>query len=67
MYRISELLQLDRKLYHTNDLAVLWGIANKHTLYMTITRYMDKGILFPIYKGLYSTIPCRFLRPPGAW
>lgn len=54
---MSELLRLDRKLYHTNDLAILWGITNKHTLYMTITRYIDKGILFPIYKGLYSTIP----------
>ena len=24
---------------------------------MTITRYIDKGVLFPIYKGLYSTVP----------
>ena len=63
MYRMSELIQLDRKLYHTNDLAVLWGIANKHTLYMTITRYVDKGILFPVYKGLYSTVPLASLNP----
>lgn len=63
MYRMSELLQLDRKLYHTNDLAILWGIANKHTLYMTITRYIDKRILFPIYKGLYSTVPLASLNP----
>ncbi len=57
MYRIRELLQLDRKIYHTNDLAVLWGIGSKNTLYTTIKRYIDKGILFPVYKGLYSTIP----------
>jgi predicted transcriptional regulator of viral defense system len=63
MYRISELLQLDRKIYHTNDLAILWGIASKNTLYKTITRYMDKGILFPIYKGLYSTVPLASLNP----
>ncbi len=63
MYRMSELLRLDRKLYHTNDLAVLWGIANKHTLYITITRYIDKGILFPIYKGLYSTVPLASVNP----
>ncbi len=43
--------------FHTNDLAILWGITNKHNLYMTISRYIDKGILFPIYKGLYSTVP----------
>ena len=63
MYRISELLQQDRKLYHTNDLAILWGIASKNTLYRTITRYIDKGILFPIYKGLYSTVPVSALNP----
>jgi predicted transcriptional regulator of viral defense system len=63
MYRLSELIRLDKKLYHTNDLAILWGIANKQTLYMTITRYVDKGILFPVFKGLYSTIPLASLSP----
>jgi hypothetical protein len=63
MYRLSELLQLDRKVFHTNDLAVLWGIANKHNLYMTISRYIDRGVLFPIYKGLYSTVPISSLNP----
>lgn len=63
MYRINELLKLDRKLYHTNDLAILWGIANKHNLYMTITRYIDRGVLFPVYKGLYSTVPLTQLNP----
>jgi predicted transcriptional regulator of viral defense system len=63
MYKINELLKLNRKLFHTNDLAILWGIANRHTLYMTITRYLDKGILFPIYKGLYSVAPLNVLNP----
>jgi hypothetical protein len=63
MYRISELIRLDRKLYHTNDLAVLWGVSNRHNLYMAITRYINKGILFPVYKGLYSTVPVFSLDP----
>ena len=63
MYRISELIQFDRKLFHTNDLAVLWGINNRHNLYMTITRYMDKGVLFPVFKGLYATVPVPSLDP----
>ena len=63
MYRISELIQLDRKIYHTNDLAILWGISSKNTLYKTITRYMDKGVLFPVYKGLYATVPITTLNP----
>jgi hypothetical protein len=60
---MSELLQSDRKLFHTNDLAILWGITNKHNLYITITRYIAKGVLFPIYKGLYSTVPTSSLDP----
>ena len=63
MYRISELIQFDRKLFHTNDLAVLWGINNRHNLYMTITRYMDKGVLFPVFKGLYATVHVPSLDP----
>ncbi len=60
---MSELIQLDRKLFHTNDLAILWGIADKHNLHMTISRYIDKGVLFPIYRGLYSSAPVSSLDP----
>jgi hypothetical protein len=60
---MSELLKLDRKIFHTNDLAILWGVADRHNLYMTVTRYIDKGVLFPIYKGLYSTVPLASLNP----
>ena len=60
---MSELIQLDRKVFHTNDLAVLWGIADKHNLYVTISRYIDRGVLFPVYKGLYSTVPISSLDP----
>jgi len=63
MYKISKLIQLDRKLYHTNDLAIIWNIANKNTLYTTIKRYVRKGILFPVYKGLYSSISLPSLDP----
>jgi hypothetical protein len=56
MYRINELLKLDRQIYHTNDLAILWRISNKNTLYTTIKRYVQKRILIQIYKGLYSTV-----------
>jgi len=63
MYRISKLIRLDRQLYHSNDLAVLWGISNKNTLYTTIKRYAQRGILVPVYKGLYSTVPLSQLNP----
>lgn len=63
MYRISELIKLDRKVYHTQDLAILWKISNKNTLYTTVKRYVKKGILFQVYKGLYSTVPLPQLNP----
>lgn len=63
MYRISELINSDRRLFHTNDLAILWGIRNRNTLYTSIKRDVQKGILKPIYKGLYSTVPLAQLDP----
>jgi len=56
MYRIDTLLKLKEKLFHTNDLSLLWGITNKNTLYTTIKRYVQKGILIPVHKGFYSTV-----------
>ena len=63
MYRINELLTAERRLFHTNDLAILWGMENRQTLYKTISRYLDKGILFKVFKGLYSTLPLKVLDP----
>jgi predicted transcriptional regulator of viral defense system len=63
MYRINELIKLERKIYHSNDLAILWHITNKNTLYTTIKRYVQKGVLVSIYKGLYSTLPLSQLDP----
>jgi len=63
MYRINELIKLERKIYHSKDLAILWHITNKNTLYTTIKRYVQKGVLVSIYKGLYSTLPLSQLDP----
>lgn len=63
MYRMNELLQINRKIFHTGDLAVLWDISNKNTLYTAIKRYVQKGLLIPIYKGLYATLPPAQLDP----
>lgn len=63
MYKISKLLKLDQKLWHTNDLALLWNTTNRNTLYTGIKRYVAKGILIPVHKGLYSTVPLEKLDP----
>ncbi len=60
MYKIDKQTKLFRSgqtLFHTQDLAIIWQIENKNTLYTTIKRYLQKGVLHPITKGLYSTLP----------
>ena len=56
MYKINKLLQAPTKLFHTQDLALLWGISNRNTLYTQIKRYVQKSILHPIHKGFYATV-----------
>ena len=57
------LLKQDRKLFHTNDLALLWKITNKNTLYTTIKRYKKSGVLTHIHKGFYSVAPLSQIDP----
>lgn len=63
MYKIDVLLKQNQKLFHTRDLAILWRIDNANTLYTTIKRYVSKGILIPVQKGLYSVVPLDALDP----
>jgi len=57
------LLKQSQKLFHTKDLALLWGITNKNTLYSAIRRYKKDGTLIPIHKGFYSVMPLSQLDP----
>ncbi len=51
------LLQSEKRIFKTSDLALIWDISNRNSLLKTIERYIDRGIFFRIYKGLYSTLP----------
>jgi|SRR3989344_5183728 len=57
MNKQALLFKSGQVLFHTQDLAVLWGSENRHNLKITIYRYVKKGILIPVLKGLYSTSP----------
>jgi predicted transcriptional regulator of viral defense system len=61
--KIKGLLRDSRKLYHTQDLAVLWGIDNANTLYTNIKRYVKRGLLNKIHKGFYSTVSLNAVDP----
>ncbi len=61
--RIKILLEDGRGIYHTQDLAVLWGVSNENTLRKIISRYIKRGLLKSIYKGFYSTLPLEKIDP----
>ena len=61
--KLDILLKQPQKIYHTNDLRILWSISNPNTLHQTISRLVKKGVLIKIYRGLYSTIPSSDLDP----
>ena len=52
--RFSEIAKLGEEVFHVLDLANLWGISEKNTLYTTLRRYTEQGLLHRIYKGFYS-------------
>lgn len=54
--RFSQVVSLDDRVFHTSDLANLWNIQKTTTLRQTLSRYVSQGLLFRIYKGLYSII-----------
>jgi len=56
MNKLNLLLKSGESLFHTQDLALLWGIQNRNTLYVTISRHIKKGILIKVFKGLYSVV-----------
>lgn len=55
--KLDQLLKSDQKLFHTQDLALLWGMENRNTLYTAIKRLVKKGVLVTVRKGLYSVLP----------
>jgi predicted transcriptional regulator of viral defense system len=66
MIRINKqkaLIAQQKKVFHTQDLAVIWGISDKNALYVTIDRFKKRGILIPIFKGYYATFPLNKIDP----
>lgn len=55
--RIIPLLKTDSKIFHIKDLGNLWAISNQNTLRITVNRYSQRGLLYSIFRGLYSLIP----------
>lgn len=61
--RIAALARLGQEIVHTRDLANLWHIKDRNTLYTALTRYVKRGILFRLQKGMYALKPMPELDP----
>jgi len=61
--RFAKLARLEEQVFHIGDLANLWNIGNKNTLYTTLKRYAQEGLLFRVYRGVYSIKPVSQINP----
>src|SRR3989338_4017322 len=52
--KIKQLANSGEVFFRDTDLAVLWNITNKNTLYTTIKRYVRTGALERVKHGIYS-------------
>lgn len=63
MNKINELIKSGQTIFRTSDLAMLWGISNRSTLYTATQRLIKQGVLTRIYKGLYTTASLNQIEP----
>ncbi len=61
--RFAKLARLGEQVFHVKDLANLWHISNENTLNTTLKRYVQSGLLFRVYRGLYSIKPINKVDP----
>lgn len=61
--KIKQLANSGEVLFRDSDLAVLWRIASRNTLYTTIKRYVQAGLLERIKHGIYSLQSFEVINP----
>jgi predicted transcriptional regulator of viral defense system len=61
--RFVQLARMNEQVFHARDLANLWQIKDNNNLYTTLKRYVQRGLLHRVYKGLYSLVPADQISP----
>jgi predicted transcriptional regulator of viral defense system len=61
--RFLSIARLGLQVFHIDDLARIWGINNRNTLSTNLKRYVERGLLYRLYRGLYSIKPIEELEP----
>lgn len=55
--RFLSIAKLGIPVFHVDDLARIWGINNRNTLSTSLKRYVESGLIYRLYRGLYSIKP----------
>lgn len=61
--RMSVLVSSQQQLFHTHDLAILFGIHSANTLRVTLHRLTQAKVLHRLQRGLYSILPPEKIDP----
>ena len=59
--RLKKLATQQKRIFRIKELGLLWDVQNKANLRNIVSQYAEKGLLFRIYKGLYSAKPIELL------
>lgn len=54
---MAQLFKTNEEVFHMKDLAILWNITDNNALRTTVKRYVQRGLIYRIYKGMYSVLP----------
>ena len=54
---------MGEKVFTVQDVATIWKITNRQALRMLLARYVKRGILYRIWRGLYSIINLKEIDP----
>lgn len=61
--RFLSIAKLGIPVFHIDDLARIWGVNNRNTLSTSLKRYVESGLIYRLYRGLYSIKPVSELDP----
>ena len=61
--KFLSIAKINDTIFQVDDLARIWGISNRNTLLTSLKRYIKDGLIYRIYRGLYSIKPLTELDP----
>lgn len=61
--RFAQLAIMGETVFSVQDVAIIWKIKNRQTLRVLLARYAKRGILYRVWRGLYSVVNPKEIDP----